>query len=216
MNTSVLHELVRFPTRQSRTEFVARRFAPYLQHRVLDVGCFEAPLRRLLPGAQYVGVDFCGAPDVYLDLDRAQSLPFGDKAFHCVICIEVLEHLDNLHRMFDELVRTSGRYVIVSLPNCWRDARVRIERGSGSFLHYGLPPEPPLDRHKWFFSLEQAQAFLRAKAAQHGLCVVEELITEQPRFAPLRWWRKLRYPGMRYHNRYASTAWVVLEKPSVA
>jgi len=205
-------EYITFPQRLDRSRYVRDRFKDYLVDSVLDVGCFEAPLRGLLSGVGYTGVDFAGQPDILLNLDRCEHLPFLDDAFQCVICIEVLEHLDNLHRMFDELVRVSRRHVIVSLPNCWSDARVKIERGKGSFLHYGLPAQPPPDRHRWFFSLSQARDFFNAKAEEKDLAVVDMFITEKPRNALIRWLRHLRHPGERYSNRYSQTLWVVFGK----
>ncbi|MDD5706673.1 MAG: methyltransferase domain-containing protein [Kiritimatiellae bacterium] len=203
---------IAFPTRLSRSEFVSRRFAPYLRDTVLDVGCFEAPLRDLLKSVKYTGVDFAGRPDIQLNLETTTRLPFDDGAFTCVLCIDVLEHLDNLHAVFDELVRVSGRYVIVSLPNCWCDARRAIERGKGQFAHYGLPAERPPDRHKWFFNLDEANRFLEARAAAAGLSLAERFVAEKPRAAPIRLWRRLLYPGWRYLNRYGRTLWAVLEK----
>lgn len=205
-------ELATFPDRAARSRFVARRFARYLGDSVLDVGCYEAPLRALLPGVRYFGVDIAGSPDLRLDLDTGAALPFEDASWHTVICIEVLEHLEHLHAMFDELVRVSGRHVIVSLPNCWRDARVPLGRGRGQIAHYGLPPQAPADRHRWFFSFTQARDFVHAKAAAHGLGIVELFATEMHRGALLRALRRARHPGERYLNRYAQTLWAVLEK----
>lgn len=205
-------EQISFETRQARSEYVAKRFAGVLQGKVLDVGCFEAPLRKLLTGCEYFGVDIAGNPDMFLNLDTADALPFADGSYDCVMCIEVLEHLENLHHIFDELARISRRDVLVSLPNCWRDARVPIERGRGSFAHYGLPIDKPLDRHRWFFSHVEARDFLLAKAVRHGLEVKEMFVTEQERPALLRLLRRLRYPGDKYLNRYSQTTWVMLSK----
>lgn len=205
-------EVATFADRAARSRYVARRFAPYLVESVLDVGCYEAPLRALLGEVRYFGVDIAGKPDVFLDLDAAERLPFEDGAWKCVICIEVLEHLDNLHRIFDELVRVSSSHVIVSLPNCWRDARRPIERGRGRFAHYGLPPERPVDRHKWFFSYTEARDFVAAKSAAHGLEVVEMFGTEMARNSLVRAARQVRYPGPAYFNRYVQTLWSVLRK----
>ncbi|TAK91724.1 MAG: methyltransferase domain-containing protein [Burkholderiaceae bacterium] len=205
-------EFVRFNARQDRTFFVAKRFSQYLNERVLDVGCFEAPLRGLLKPGTYIGVDMAGAPDVHLNLDSAERLPFGDGEFPTVICIEVLEHLENLHRMFGELVRVSQKHLIVSLPNCWRDARRPIERGKGDFAHYGLPVEKPLDRHRWFFGYGQARTFLNAMADKYHLKVTEIFATEQPRNRLVRFLRRLRYSRDAYANRYVQTIWVVFSR----
>ena len=206
-------EYVTFPQRRDRSLYVARRFKPRLQGAVLDVGCFEAPLRQLIAPVPYTGIDMAGDPDITANLDSLEALPFADGSFPCVICIEVLEHLENLHHMFAELARVSSRHLIVSLPNCWGDARVSIQRGRGHFRHYGLPLEKPLDRHRWFFSLGEARAFIEAKAVEFGLEIEELFITEKPRNPLVRLARKLRYPGERYHNRYAQTLWAVLRKP---
>jgi hypothetical protein len=209
-------EFATFRERRERSAFIAQRFAPYLAESVLDVGCYEAPLRTLLQGTRYCGVDIVGAPDIVLDLERAERLPFADGEYRTVICIEVLEHLDSLHRLFGELARVASRNVIVSLPNCWRDARRPIGRGRGHFAHYGLPLEAPVDRHKWFFSYAEARDFLRASAARHGLQVEEMFGTEQHRNALLRAARRIAYPGERYHNRYVQTVWAVLAKGPVS
>ncbi len=201
-----------FESRAARSRFVAKKFSRYFQGSLLDVGCYEAPLRHLLKNARYTGIDVAGTPDIHVNLDAVSRLPFEDGQFSTVICIEVLEHLDNLHRIFDELIRVSGRYVIVSLPNCWRDARRPMERGKGEFAHYGLPLEKPLDRHKWFFSLSQAQAFLLGMALKYHLTVIDLFATEQQRPALLKWLRHLRYPNEAYLNRYAQTLWIVLSK----
>ncbi len=205
-------EFATFRERHERSEFIARRFAPYLKESVLDVGCYEAPLRAILKDVRYFGVDIVGKPDLTLDLEATERLPFKDEEYRTVICIEVLEHLDTLHRMFGELVRVSSRHVIASLPNCWRDARRPIERGKGHFAHYGLPAERPVDRHKWFFGYTEALDFMKASAAKHGLSIVELFGTEQHRGSLVRAWRRMRYPGTSYHNRYVQTVWAVLRK----
>lgn len=206
-------EIATFGDRAARSRFVARRFAPYLAESVLDVGCYEAPLRDLLAGVRYHGVDVAGRPDQVLDLDSGAPLPFADRSWSCVICIEVLEHLEHLHQVFDELVRVAASHVIVSLPNCWRDARRPIERGRGDFAHYGLPPEPPADRHRWFFSYTQGRDFIASRARAHGLEVVEMFGTEMHRGALTRVLRRAAYPGEAYFNRYVQTLWSVLRRP---
>jgi SAM-dependent methyltransferase len=206
-------EFVSFPTRDSRSRFVATRFAKYLVNStLLDVGCFEAPLRELLPSCTYTGVDIAGRPDIVLNLEKTARLPFEDGQFDIVLCIEVLEHLDNLHTVFSEIVRVARKYTLVSLPNCWCDARRPIEKGRGHFGHYGLPSQKPLDRHKWFFDLSEAREFMQKKAEELGLHVEEMFVTEKPRNAAVNFFRKIRYRGADFQNRYSGTLWTLLRK----
>jgi SAM-dependent methyltransferase len=160
-----------------------------------------------------MGVDVCGQPDLLLNLEQIEQLPFADRSFDCVVCCEVLEHLDNLYFIFSELVRVTRRYLIISLPNNWGNARRPIARGHGCIGHYGLPLQAPPDRHKWFFALSEAKHFLDSKAAEYKLRVLESFATEKPRNALVSALRRMRYPSqLTYLDRYAHTYWTVLAK----
>jgi SAM-dependent methyltransferase len=209
-----------FPERRLRSEYIATRFGPLLKGRVLDVGCDRALLRQLLPELEYVGIDVGGAPDLVVDLEQANRLPFPDNSFDCIVCSDVLEHLNNIHHIFGELIRVTRGCVILSLPNNWANARRPVARGKGSIGHYGLPVDPPADRHKWFFSLTEAEAFLEGQRTRAAFDIAELFAMDKPRFAPLVFVRRLAAGSQRqYLNRYAHTLWAVLEKrnaPSIA
>lgn len=188
------------------------RFATAFEGRVLDVGCDRAVLRDFLGADRYTGVDRSAEADVHHDLQADGPLPFADNSFDVVVCTDVLEHLDNLHEVFTEIVRVGKKRLILSLPNNWNAARLKIERGRGSFKHYGLPLDPPGDRHRWFFSYEEARDFFLGQAERHNLKIAELVILEKPRLAPLRWARRLRYPNQdRYWNRYTHTLVCIYE-----
>lgn len=202
-----------FNQRLDRTRFIASRFGSYLTGAVLDVGCDEAHLKGLVPGIRYTGVDVGGKPDIVVDLETVQRLPFEDRAFDTCLCSDVLEHLDNLHRVFGELVRVTRSHLIISLPNNWTNARRAIERGKGSFAFYGLPAERPKDRHKWFFGLTEALDFCRAQESRYPIRMIECFANEKPRAAWATTLRRLRYPNrLRYLNRYAHTLWTVFAR----
>lgn len=206
-------KLAAFNNRQDRTAFLAEQYGQLLQGRVLDVGCDNAVLRGLLPNLDYTGVDIGGNPTIRLDLEK-DSLPFGEGTFDVVMCCDVLEHLDSLHRVFREIVTVTrpGGAIILSLPNNWANARRPIERGQGSFGYYGLPAERPNDRHKWFFSLAEALAFYQAQTRLYPLTLTETCANAKPRNPIANALRQLRYPGIRYLNRYAHTVWGVFRK----
>jgi hypothetical protein len=114
--------------------------------------------------------------------------------------------------VFAELVRVTGRWLVISLPNNWTNARRPIERGKGSFAFYGLPAEKPQDRHKWFFGLTEARDFFYAQESRFPIRVVECFANEKRRPALVSALRRMRYPGTRYLNRYAHTLWAVYER----
>ncbi|MBL8862118.1 MAG: class I SAM-dependent methyltransferase [Planctomycetes bacterium] len=211
----VRRDRVSFPERQDRMRYLARTFGSRIRGRVLDVGCDVCTLRELIPGLEYTGIDLGGTPDLRIDLDATPRLPFADASFDVVVCSEVLEHLDQLHRAFGELVRVTRGELLISLPNCWHSARKPLRTGRGKIGHYGLPARRPEDRHRWFFSLAEARAFAAAQAQEHGLAIEELRVNEKPRGALVRGCRRLLHPRPEaYDNLYAHTLWVRFRKLS--
>ena len=205
---------VKFETRQDRPRFLSTLFGRYLEGRVLDVGCDKAVLREFIGPDRYTGIDLSPEADIQQNLQENGKLPFADRSWDTVVCTDVLEHLENLHAIFDELVRVADRYLLITLPNNWNSARQRLRRGKGSIAHYGLPLEPPVDRHRWFFSLEEAEEFFRGQASRTGLEIVELLALEKPRHAAVRGLRRLATPSVRrYRNLYAHTLVCVYRRP---
>jgi hypothetical protein len=121
--TRLRREFADLRTRQDRPRFIASRFRPYLSGSVLDVGCDVAVLRQFIEPELYAGVGLSPEADVKMDLEQGGRLPFDDHAWDTVVCLDVLEHLDNLHQLFDEIIRVARNHVIVSFPNNWGSAR---------------------------------------------------------------------------------------------
>ncbi len=204
-------EYVTFQGRDGRADYVAQRFASHLRGRVLDVGCDTRRLRSLVPEMDYTGIDIGGDPDITIDLEACNRLPFDDNAFDCVVCTDVLEHLQNFHAMFAELVRVSRRRLIISLPNCWSSLRTPLFRGRGTVRYYGLPPEPPEDRHKWFFNADDVARFMSHHAGGMHYTVESQYATVNTKLM-MRLRRLWNPAGDRYINRFAHSVWTVLRK----
>ena len=195
-----------FKKREDRTVWIYKHFDQlFKKTKVLDVGCYKAPLRTLIGRQNYTGIDFSGKPDIKINLESIKRLPFKAQEFDTVICIEVLEHLENIHEISKELFRASNNHVLISLPNCWRDARVKIQKGRGAIAHYGLPLKKPLDRHKWFFTTSEAIDFLKSiKPNNYELKIT---LTEPKRNFLLKFFRKLAYSNSAYQNKFCQTIW---------
>jgi 2-polyprenyl-3-methyl-5-hydroxy-6-metoxy-1,4-benzoquinol methylase len=209
-----------YRTRQERVDYLQANFRSFLQGKILDVGCDKAYLRERVGRANYVGVDLYGDPDARVNLEQA-VLPFGSNTFDCVICLDVLEHLEHIHQLFGELARVTRAYMIVSLPNPLGQYWPQLVRGGGRSVHYGLPPDPPADRHRWFFNYEEAKAFLVTMARRHQMHVVrltpvslvEESIFWKAFIKRLLKWA-IAPTGDRRLNLSAQAIWAVLERPT--
>ena len=142
---------------------------------VLDVGCRSGNLKCALPDGKvhYVGLDLFPPADVVGNLEM--GLPFKNVLFETVVALDVLEHTDNIYEAFSELCRVTRKYVLITLPNVYEvKSRIKFLLGQRLSGKYGLPLVLPNDRHRWFFSLREARAFIHAMGQTEGFEVMEE------------------------------------------
>lgn len=221
-----------YSNREQRCHFVASVFYRYLDDSVANIGGggFNHLRSFIDSSVPYFEVDISGEPDLVANLETDLPLPIENNSWQTVVCTDVLEHLDNLHQVFDELVRISGKYLILSLPNPLESAFKsyvlnRPERKKstperdiyGRYLKfYGIPYKPPIDRHKWFFSYTDAEEFFRHKAKEHRLTIRElfgigyhgKSFTNKL----LRYFIKIFLGDTTRKNLFNRSIWVVFEK----
>lgn len=99
----------------------------------LEVGCGEGEVLSALKSvslAKFLGCDIDGARLDHANAEHpgevfmgsAYELPFISNGFQCVVCCEVLEHLQFPEDALEELSRVSSNWVLLSVPNepLWR------------------------------------------------------------------------------------------------
>jgi SAM-dependent methyltransferase len=168
-----------YANRTQKAAYIASKYGSILRGRVLDVGCDRKQLKDALVAAgnniSYVGVDISQWADVRVDLETG-TLPFADRSFECVVASDVLEHVDAAHAMIDEVCRVSARWVIISLPNPYRNFLMELVASGGRLTrmkYYGLPAQREPDRHKWFFGNRDAQHYIRSAAERCSMRLVQ-------------------------------------------
>ena len=153
----------RFAHRGGRAYEVLDTFGPKLGGSILDVGAgSNAIIFRKALGPRYQSLDFSASYKLETEQQEAaishrfnlegQKLPFADRQFETVMCLDALEHIDDIYLLFDELFRVADRNVIISLPNNWPRFLWSFIVGH-NITHragYGLGPQPkrPGERHK--------------------------------------------------------------------
>jgi SAM-dependent methyltransferase len=82
----------------------------------------------------------------------AQSLPFRDGSYNVVVCSEVLEHLPDYRKAFDELVRVTKNsgYIIITVPNYINMTRLYMPLDFPSYLTGRRPQPDDLNRFNIF------------------------------------------------------------------
>jgi hypothetical protein len=219
------HTDFRYTDRSTKAQYVWLKYRSLLTGRILDVGADACHLKRhLAPGTEYCGIGYGEGVDRVVNLEQ-ELVPFPSESFDCVLCLDVLEHIENIHAVFDDLCRVTRRYAVVSLPNAWLDFYNMLRHGEyrpgQPMKFYGLPLDPPADRHKWFFSADEARAFIAYRAPINKMRIVQMDheawgIEGHGIQGMLRTWARkiLLRPSLRVDNLYAGTLWVVLEKES--
>lgn len=96
---------------------------------LLDAGCGEGEtLARLGPSLprRTVGVDLSATavefttqrlPQVEVSRESVLDLPFADTSFELVLCLEVLEHINDPDAALVELARVASEHLVVSVPH---------------------------------------------------------------------------------------------------
>ena len=206
------------PNREDRVNFVAKKFKNYLKESILDVGCDESYLRELIPNnVKYVGIDIGGKPDFVVNLEEEKLDRFDDNSFYTVVCTDVLEHLNNLHDVFDDICRVSKKYIIISLPNAWVNFKYPLISGKKEYKRYGLPLNNPGDRHKWFFNYEEALKFLIERGKMNDFVIKHHFpvpyyfnsIRHQIFHIFFKFYYKNQY---KYENLFYRNIWALLKK----
>lgn len=177
-------------TRPDRNRFCAqlikeRKFSG----PILNVGSGgEEFLKKSLPDHKITDIDVWGNVDIRANLETDLPFTFKDNSYSTVVCLDVMEHVDNFHALFDELLRVTNGNVVISLPNCsalyfqnilfnkqpcagQRDQFGKYEK------FYGLPYSRPEDRHKWFFCFDEALEFFQHHTDDKGYVIEDVLFT---------------------------------------
>lgn len=212
-----------YTDREGKSQYVYNKYQKILHGMILDAGADECYLKKYLNDrVEYTGIGLGGNPDLKINLEQ-ESIPFPDKSFDVVICLDVLEHLDNLHDCFDQLCAVTKKYFILSLPNplqcLWRRLRFGDFATDRMLKYYGLPLDKTDDRHKWFFNAVEAERFVRHRAKVNNMNVLqidfEKYFSEGKRKRTI-FYEKARnfllHKHLDFKKLLAGTIWAVLEK----
>ena len=158
--------------RIKRQRAVGELYKDYLNgESVLDIGCDVRGIEEFVgPNTSYKGIDMHGKPDIILNLDH-DSLPFEDKSIDTVVCIETLEHLQNIHKVFDSVMKITRKYVICSLPVEAAYTGNKLVDSLGGVFSFSTPIAPVFDRHQWIGSIADNLDFIYYRGARNGFTI---------------------------------------------
>ena len=139
---------------------------------VLDIGCRDKILKDfIIKEAKYQGIDYKDSNEI-LGHNLEYGIPFEDNSFDIVFALDVLEHVENIHFLFDEILRVTKLEAIVALPNMsyWK-FRLRFLKGKDISDKYIFSPVKVLDRHRWLTSYNSTIKFVSENAKGHDVTI---------------------------------------------
>lgn len=173
-----------YTDRESKHKWVFEKYRKILKGRILDVGADEMHLKKFLPNdVEYIGTGLGDFDEqIKVDLEK-DDLPFAPQTFDIVMCLDVLEHIETIHKVFDDICTISKEWVLISLPNPWQSLMSCLQEGQykqgRNTKFYGLPLEREPDRHKWFFSSSEARDFVDYRAKKNNFDIFDLYIANE-------------------------------------
>jgi SAM-dependent methyltransferase len=135
---------------------------------VLDLGCRDKILKTFLrDDIEYQGVDYKDGDEI-VGHNLEQGIPFPDNSFDIVFALDVLEHVENIHLLYEEILRVTKKEAIVALPNMsyWK-FRLRYLKGKDMSGKYIFPTTKILDRHRWLTSYDSSIRFINSNSKEY-------------------------------------------------
>lgn len=160
--------------RLNRFQVVASRLQG-LSGTIVDVGARNRVLKGHLPSSiDYRSADFDPGHDFRWDLEKPIDQPDG--AFDFSACLDVLEHVEGIHKALKELIRITRKKVFISLPNMgFLGFRLHFLRHGTLSDKYSLLPAHQGDRHRWLTTYREIESFMDGVAVKECGCSLEKI-----------------------------------------
>ncbi len=147
----------------SRIQFASELIDNLKGDVVLDLGCRDQILKKHLKGNyNYIGIDYANLSNGnFIKHNLEEGLPNLDKKIDVIVCLDVLEHIDNSHKLRDEIFKTAQKKVIIALPNmAYYKFRLNFLFKGELSGKYPFGEKKPADRHKWITNIHNIKKFI--------------------------------------------------------
>ena len=137
-----------------RNQFVARKLGKLNNQIILDIGCRDQVFKKsLLGNFEYIGVDYDKENEntEFINHNLEQGLPKQIGKIDIINAMDVLEHVENIHDIFNECFKKSEQKIAIALPNMayykFRLTFLFSGEISGKYIFHS---KKIIDRHRWF------------------------------------------------------------------
>tara|TARA_B110000503_G_scaffold135634_1_gene216540 strand:- start:438 stop:1061 length:624 start_codon:yes stop_codon:yes gene_type:complete len=151
----------------NRNKFVANVLNNLNGEEVLDIGCRDKIFKQYLLGDyRYTGVDY--NPNItnddndkdVINHNLEQGLPDG-KNFDIINALDVLEHVENIHHLFEQMFKRANKKIIIALPNmAYYKFRLNFLFKAEISEKYNFHHKKLIDRHRWITNYKSIINFI--------------------------------------------------------
>lgn len=170
----------------NRVEFVTKKLGKLNQDVILDLGCRDMILKKFLEGNfEYIGLDYNEKKENISNIvnhNLEQGLPKNLKKADITIALDVLEHIENIHKVYKELFEISNKMVVVALPNmAYYKFRINFMITGILSGKYIFSEEKVLDRHRWIPNYKTIKKFIEFNTPENWQITEYDYIAERKR-----------------------------------
>jgi len=147
----------------SRIQFASNLIQTLKGEVVCDLGCRDQILKKYLKGNfDYIGVDYSNEnQNNFIKHDLENGLPNFSKSIDVIVCLDVLEHIDNSHMLRDDMFETAQKKIVIALPNmAYYKFRFNFLFKGELSGKYPFGETKPADRHKWITNIRNIKQFI--------------------------------------------------------
>lgn len=147
-------------------------------HRVLDVGCGDGLIDRLImnarPDLEIVGVDVLVRGETLIPVTHfdGRHLPYDDQSFDTVLFCDVLHHTDSVSELLHHAARVARHSVLIKdhlLQGPFASLTLRFMDYVGNAPHGVALPYHYLTPHEWKEHFQQAGLRVRKEIRELGM-----------------------------------------------
>ena len=154
-----------------RNQFVARKLGKLNNQIILDIGCRDQIFKKsLLGNFKYIGIDYDqeNKNAEFINHNLEQGLPKQIGKIDIINAMDVLEHVENIHDIFNECFKKSEQKIAIALPNMayykFRLTFLFSGEISGKYIFHS---KKIVDRHRWFTTYYNNINFVKANTPKN-------------------------------------------------
>lgn len=170
----------------NRVEFVTNKLGKLNGDIILDLGCRDMILKKFLKGHfEYFGIDYSDNEENNSDLinhNLENGIPENIKKPDIIVALDVLEHIENIHLVFNQLFKISNKKIAVALPNMgYYKFRLNFLISGVLSGKYIFSEKNVIDRHRWIPNYKSIEHFTKSNTPDNWKIKKYKYIAERKR-----------------------------------